>query len=419
MSNETFSPNTSANASDLILTLRQRAPRIAMTLAAGQMLYPVAKTLRGKLNERRTYTIKVPSTDEIYDDLHEWVLGLLPTKDQRALVAWTSKRSDPMVAYPEGGRVMPPRLRLRYDGSREQVITLSGHRVKVAVNDPEGPVRDDGRFKPAEIVFSVTSLDARLRLIDEMEHVIVGKAARKPRFRMLAKWGEWQTLDDLPERTLESVVLPDGQLERLVSDVGSFLGSEADYLRRCIPWHRGHLYEGPPGTGKTSVARAVASHFGMDIWYLPLSDLDKDCNLLTAVNRITPRSMLLLEDVDVFHAATQRNDDNGVTLSGLLNALDGITTPHGLLTVLTTNTPDALDKAVVRPGRVDLVEHFGLASDEQIERLVSRWYGQPVRIGQRLDGVSPAEVVEACKRHEDNPIRAIDDIARLQVRGTL
>ena len=72
----------------------------------------------------------------------------------------------------------------------------------------------------------------------------------------------------------------------------------------------------------------------------------------TALQR-RPSGMLLLEDIDVFHAAARRDDDAGsITLSGLLNALDGIATPHGLLTVLTTNTPEVLDHAVVRAGRM-------------------------------------------------------------------
>lgn len=193
---------------------------------------------------------------------------------------------------------------------------------------------------------------------------------------------------------------------------GYFLDSEADYLRRCVPWHRGHLYEGPPGTGKTSVARALASHFGMDIWYLPLADIAKDCDLLGVVNRIGPRSMLLLEDADVFHAATVRNDaDGGATLSGLLNALDGIATPHGLFTVLTTNTPEILDAAIVRAGRIDLTEHFQMADDAQVARLLSRWYGTPVMASKGLEGHSAAQVIEACKRSDD-PDGAKDQLAR-------
>lgn len=218
---------------------------------------------------------------------------------------------------------------------------------------------------------------------------------------MLNRWGDWQRVDDLPRRDIDSVILAAGQLERLVADVAQFLDSEQEYARRCIPWHRGHLYEGPPGTGKTSVACALSNHFGMDIWYLPLSDVKQDCDLLGAMSRITPRSMLLLEDADVFHAVTERNDGEGVTLSGLLNALDGIATPHGLFTVLTTNTPEIIDKAVVRAGRVDLTEHFGDADSDQVARLVSRWFGCSVPSRICNGGLSPAEVIEVCKRSSD------------------
>jgi mitochondrial chaperone BCS1 len=398
-------------ASDLITTLRERAPRLALAFAAGQAAWPAAQYVRSRARERATYTVKVPGDDGIYDDLHEWVLGLLSPGERRALVAWSSRRGALSEADSGSGRRQPPSLRLRYDGTREQVIRVAGHQIKVAVSD-NGPEDDDRRWKPPEIMFTARSATARDALVAEIAGVLrrTQESARKPSFRMLDKWGSWERLDDLPPRGLDSVVLPAGQIERLTADVERFLASEQDYLRRCVPWHRGHLYEGPPGTGKTSVARAIASHFGMDVWYLPLADVKKDGDLLRLVTRVTPRSMLLLEDVDVFHAATERDDDADVTLSGLLNALDGIATPHGLLTVLTTNTPEVLDDAVSRAGRVDLVEHFSLADASQVAALVASWYGRPAVNSDGVAGMSPAEVIEACKRH-DRPAAALAELA--------
>ena len=393
-----------SHASDLIASLRLRAPRAAMAWPAAQAARPLVQRLRGKYRERATYTVKVLSTDDVYDDLHEWVLGMLPPADQHALVAWTSNSHGMAVLEPMSSdgppKPRPPRVRLRYDGSRHQSVRIGGHRIRVEVTEGEAS-KDSGRiWKPDEIVFTASSLAAQKALIDAIEAVARRRAEtdRQPVFRMLNRWGDWRRLDDLPARALDSVILPDGQLERIIGDVQGFLDAEADYARRCVPWHRGHLYEGPPGTGKTSVARAVASHFGMDIWYLPLADVDKDCNLLDAVSRVSPRSMLLLEDADVFHAATDRDEGQRVTLSGLLNALDGIATPQGILTVLTTNEVAALDSAVVRAGRVDLREHFGYADAGQVSRIVSRWYNRPVNVDRAPHGLAPSEVVEACKR---------------------
>lgn len=412
-----------APASDLIAALRHKAPRLALTLAAGQAAWPASAWLRGQVRDRTTYTVKVDGTDGMYDDLHEWVLSLLPPKEQRALVVWSARRGM-LEASPAGGRAAgtPPALRLRYDGTREQVITVAGHRIKVVVSEGSS-VDENERWKPPEIIFTARSASARQALLGEMAAVLhrSRQAERKPSFRMLSSWGDWERLDDLPERTLDSVILPDGQLGRLVADVGRFLASEQEYVRRCIPWHRGHLYEGPPGTGKTSVARAIASHFGMDVWYLPLADVKKDGDLLRVANRVGPRSMLLLEDVDVFHAATKRDDDNEVTLSGLLNALDGIATPHGLLTVLTTNSPDAIDHAVIRAGRIDLREYFGLADSGQVERLITRWYERsavPPGLIPEISGLAPAEVIEACKRNDD-PASAVADLALTCTAGAL
>ena len=409
----TPSPAATTTASDLIAVLRNKAPRLAMTLAAGQMAWPAVRWLRAQVHEHTSYTIKVPGSDAVYDDLHEWVLNLLPPGQRRALVAWSSKLE--LIGEMYSATTQPPLLRLRYDGTRQQVIRVAGHRIKVAVMDSPGSEDNARRWKPPEIVFTARSATARDALVAEISNVLrrSQEASRKPSFRMLDSWGDWQRLDDLPTRTLESVVLPKGQIERLVSDVERFLASEQEYLRKCIPWHRGHLYEGIPGTGKTSVARAIASHFGMDVWYLPLADVKKDGDLLRLVTRIASRSMLLLEDVDVFHAATTRDDDAKVTLSGLLNSLDGIATPHGLLTVLTTNTPEVLDDAVVRAGRIDVTEHFACADADQVARLMSRYYGCPVINGDGISGCSPAEVVEACKRHDS----AEDALADLGARN--
>lgn len=389
-----------------------------MLLAGAQAAWPIASELRRRYRVQASYTVKVPGNDEIYDDLHEWVLSLMSVREQHGLVAWTGRRGFAEFAdeFSPDRRAAELELRLRYDGTRVQTFTVAGHQIKVHVRDDAGEGKEGILARPPEIVFTAQSLAGRQALLAQIAGVLhrSRQASRQPTFRMLDRRGTWTRLENLAPRDLASVILPPGQLERLTADVGRFLESERDYLRKCIPWHRGHLYEGPPGTGKTSVARAIASRFGMDIWYLPLADVKADGELLRVASQINPRSMLLLEDIDVFHATTARDDDTaGVTLSGLLNTLDGITTPHGLLTVMTTNTPDVLDDAVVRAGRADLIEHFGRADEEQVRRLLARWYGTGVTGTAGITGIAHADVIEACKRNETSSGAIADLAARL------
>lgn len=392
-------------------------------------MWPTVKTLKANFTSSRVYTVKVPGgpgSDGLYEELQDWVLSLLKPGQQKALVAYAGRVN--LAAPPtfdNGGfsaRQRPRRsesdqLRLRYDGSREQQIVVRGHKVKISVSDGNPAAGDGGKWKPPEIQFVAKSMAARDAVIEEIASVLKASRAQSkiPLFRMLNQWDEWERIDDLPARTLESVVLPGGQLERILGDVDQFLKNEDLYIKRSLPWHRGLLFEGPPGTGKTSVARAVASHFGLDIWYLPLADVKKDTSLIKTVMSVKSKSVLLLEDVDVFHAATSREEGfGGTTLSGLLNALDGIATPHGLITIMTSNKPETLDEALIRSGRVSTVEHFGLAGPDEISRLLSHWYGETVKIGVEGVEMIPSDVTDICTGHEN----AEDAVAEILSRMT-
>lgn len=390
--------------SDLIGLISRKNPRVALAISAGRILVPaVQRNLRDR-RTRQDYTIRVPGgfdCEELYNEMHEWVLGQVPGWRQRSLVAYAPKRQP---SYTGAEEPVPPRLvRLRYDDPRSQAITVAGHPVRVQVKEGV-PASAQSRPEPPEISFTVTSPAARDALLAAVETVLAASraAARPPAFRLPASYGdEWETLTDIPPRTLGSIILPPGQLENLTADLDSFLASEAAYARRGIPWHRGYLFEGPPGTGKSSVARALAFHARLNVHYLPLADARKDTSLVRLVGLVRSRSLLLIEDIDIYRAATERKGKSGsATMSGLLNSLDGPATPHGLVTVLTTNSPGVLDSALVRPGRVDRTEHFGLAGPEEIRRIVQHWFGGDV---PPLDvkEMAPAEVIQVLQGCND------------------
>jgi len=200
----------------------------------------------------------------------------------------------------------------------------------------------------------------------------------------------WEHSEGYAPRLLESVILQPGEKEQLVQDVSAFRKSQQRYARLGVPYHRGYLLYGPPGTGKTSLVSALAAHFGLSVYCINLADFN-DRSLMAAVNQIPANSVLLFEDIDCMKSGQVRaaaNPEeqserkgkestglhNGVTLSGLLNVLDGFFAPTGVLFMMTTNRIEALDPALLRPGRIDYRLYLGKASCSQKIELYRRFF---------------------------------------------
>jgi mitochondrial chaperone BCS1 len=203
----------------------------------------------------------------------------------------------------------------------------------------------------------------------------------------------WDKVKGYAPRTLESVVLKPGETDQLVHDIERFKNSKARYRQLGVPYHRGYLLYGPPGTGKTSLVSALAARFKMSIYLVNLTEFN-DKTLVKAIKDVPPNSVIVFEDidcvqtgrarpdVDVFARKQQENkgekpdplDQFGVTLSGLLNALDGFNAPEDVLFVMTTNKVEALDEALLRPGRIDYRLYLGAACDEQKIELYLRFF---------------------------------------------
>jgi len=198
----------------------------------------------------------------------------------------------------------------------------------------------------------------------------------------------WEYSENYTPRLLESVVLEPDEKERLVRDIRVFRNAKQRYLQLGVPYHRGYLLYGPPGTGKTSLVSALAAHFGFSVYCLNLTEFN-DRSLTHAVSQIPRSSILLFEDIDCMKGGQARISDqsaavqsepkrkeanNGVTLSGLLNVLDGFFAPTGVLFMMTTNHIEALDPALLRPGRIDYQLYLGKASDAQKVELYRRFF---------------------------------------------
>lgn len=188
--------------------------------------------------------------------------------------------------------------------------------------------------------------------------------------------GCWGVSSWRPRRPLASLVLADNLLDELLADLREFLGSSAWYAARGVPHRRGYLLHGPPGNGKTSLVAAVAAEVGLSVAVLSLNNkLLTDDGLRDLVDALPAGSVLLVEDIDcAFGPKREAAEATGVTLSGLLNALDGVSSREGRVLFLTTNHPERLDPALVRPGRVDRSFRLGHTTRDQARRLFAWFY---------------------------------------------
>ncbi|KAH9986217.1 hypothetical protein BJV74DRAFT_775047 [Russula compacta] len=229
-------------------------------------------------------------------------------------------------------------------------------------------------------------------------------------------YGSWRYTDSRHKRPLSSIVLNKGVKEMLVADAKDFLKSEKWYADRGIPFRRGYLLYGVPGSGKSSLIHALAGELMLDIYVVSLSSSwINDSTLTTLMGRVPSRCIVLLEDLDAAFtrsvsrakdkekekekkksdsksdneeesssgssSRSRRNrnkenlsDVNTLTLSGLLNALDGVAAAEGRILFATTNHLEQLDPALCRPGRMDVWIEFKNASKYQAENLFRNFF---------------------------------------------
>lgn len=215
----------------------------------------------------------------------------------------------------------------------------------------------------------------------------------------------WQERPTHSSRTFDTLVMDKAVKNNIEDDFYSFLRSEEWYKAMGMSYKRGYLFYGPPGTGKTSLVLAMSNAARYNIYVMDLSKLRTDEELESAFESLPERCIVLLEDIDCMTDAVKarrdrRTFENGkheideigsknerqesgrsggghdITLSSLLNNLDGVGSNHGRIFIMTSNHPELLDPALIRHGRIDLSVKLGNCSHEQIRQLFRICYGE-------------------------------------------
>ncbi|KEQ86374.1 P-loop containing nucleoside triphosphate hydrolase protein [Aureobasidium pullulans EXF-150] len=465
-------------------------------------------------------SVHIDGSDDLYTTVLEWIGGTRPDLSKRSLTARTQygnqydsdDESDAdgedadmlaKVAIGDHGYFnfsktaarIPPRYEPFY--GRFWFTTPRGtfqfSKTEYTVRGNDGGERTESALDISCI--GLTTAPIKL-LIADIKAWSVRKEGSKTVIRIPCseRWNAWMRSSERPSRPLDTVILDPEQKSRILSDMDEYLHplSPKWYASRGIPYRRGYLFSGPPGTGKTSLSFSLAGIFGLDIHIINLMDPSMSESMLSRLfNNLPKRCIVLFEDIDAAGIKKRKDDSDGdsdsnsdsksdcnseseyekprkvshkngrksrgraavqkrtttngaarpvkqssialdsdsetdddatqkplslhrfqlpvypqprlhpppttrmipspsslslapssppneptskISLSGLLNCIDGVATHEGRILIMTTNHPEKLDPALIRAGRVDMQIAFTNATSSQIKSLFLRMY---------------------------------------------
>ena len=195
--------------------------------------------------------------------------------------------------------------------------------------------------------------------------MLVMRQAQGGKNGLLGMRGKSRPLKDRPDVTFADVAgLPEAVEE--LSEIRDFLTDPKRFERMGARIPKGVLLTGPPGTGKTLLARAVAGEAGVPFFSLSGSDFvelfvgvgaSRVRKLFEQAKAAAP-AIVFVDELDA--VGRQRgagvgggNDEREQTLNQLLVEMDGFDATSGVIVLASTNRPDVLDSALLRPGRFD------------------------------------------------------------------
>jgi len=193
---------------------------------------------------------------------------------------------------------------------------------------------------------------------------------------------EWEVVNVQTSKSLANTVYSKSVDKELFQDIQHFMDNEKWYTSRGIPYKRGYVVHGVPGSGKTTISKILANMYDMPVFCLDLTTVKDNTTLITLMTELNnyvhyQKYILLMEDVersDFFRDRYERNSK--LTMDCLLNIIDGIVEPHGRIIIMSANNVSPLKNvsALMRPGRIDKIIEINYCTKYQVMKLYELFY---------------------------------------------
>ena len=272
---------------------------------------------------------------------------------------------------------------------KRRLFCVEKMKVESTAGNQKQELRITGFTRNQELIFD---------LINEFKYVVKSSEIKVYEYDNR----NWVSLADIKKRDLKTVILNQSLKESILNDISSFIDDEEWYSDKGIPYKQCFLLHGKPGTGKTSLIKAIASYLNKNIYVINLSEMS-DKSLFTAINSVPKNNIILIEDFDTNSSVKKRSfgqrsqqsptidapveateniesqiqsikDFSFMTMTGLLNTLDGIVSLDNTLLFLTTNHIENIDSAVIRKGRVDKIYEIPYLTNKEVHQYISTMF---------------------------------------------